>query len=427
MNAPATPAEAKRRNRKALARAQADPAATVEALRALWRPGDPTHETTGPVVEDTPGGRTTRTRSTPTPAFTLAWWMDALAERPPATVVEALHERDAGEDGLTLLAWGVERVSRTVKRARGNAGRYPAVLAQARDGFGRARDVLPPLSGRVNGDTVQYTLIPDLGEYDEYGGEFLVSALPVALYETPGRGAPLAMRIALECILDVHPRDRDGRTVTLEGPWGKVIDAIYPGRKYKRTASFPGLQRALAELRADPRWIIPVANGKGGWEGWHVVAPVRWPLTGHKTEVARFAVTLPASGKRGGVVDRQLVRVAGTVSTPALALATGFPVLWDNPDELRANVEGKGWEQLDRIDAYPLLSLRAVVSLMYPDGPPKRKRWPALLDEAGKLLDWLAERGAVTWRRDRGGRRIMPGPDWPGWTTDQRRLIEPPR
>lgn len=422
MKVPATEAEARAWNREAREVADRNPVALTARLAALpWLAEQLAPLRVG--VADALDVVARRGIHAGRPDIDEGWQLHVAR-----WAVEELAKRPGG-DGLSLLAAAMVRLlPRKVRRARGNAGRYPAVLAQARDGFGRARDVLPPLSGRVIGDTVQYSLIPDLGEYDEYGGEFLVSALPVALYETPGRGAPLAMRIALESILDVRTRDRDGRTVTLEGPWGKVVDAIYPGRYYHRGKLFPGLQRALEELKRDPRWTdIPVANGKGGWEAWHVVDPVRRPLTGHKSEVVRFAVSLPASGKRGGIADRQLVREAGAKSLPALALATGFPILWDNPDELRAHVGGKGWEQLDRIDAYPLLSLRAVVGLMYPDGPPKRKRWPVLLDEARKLLDWLAAREAVTWQRDWGGRRIMPGAKWPGWTADQRKLIAPPK
>ena len=51
MKPPATPDEATKRNREALDRAKADPAATVEALRMLWNAGDATHETTETVTE----------------------------------------------------------------------------------------------------------------------------------------------------------------------------------------------------------------------------------------------------------------------------------------------------------------------------------------------------------------------------------------
>ena len=101
-------------------------------------------------------------------------------------------------------------------------------------------------------------------------------------------------------------------------------------------------------------------------------------------------------------------------------------MLWDRPGDTRQKVRGE-WEQVANPGAYPLLSLRGVVSLMYPGGPPKRKRWPGLEAEARGLLDWLATRGYATWTRESGGRRIMPGPDWPGWRPEQRPLIEPPK
>ena len=44
----------------------------------------------------------------------------------------------------------------------------------------------------------------------------------------------------------------------------------------------------------------------------------------------------------------------------------------------------------------------------------------------------LKESGHVEERRggasgEPGGRRIMPGPDWPGWRPEQRPLIGPPK
>ena len=125
-----------------------------------------------------------------------------------------------------------------------------------------------------------------------------------------------------------------------------------------------------------------------------------------------FAVTFDAGGRRGAVTDRRLIREAGAKSTAALGLVSGLPLVWDRPGDLRAK-EADKWMQNADPRAYPLIAIRGVVSLMYPGGPPKRKRWPQLEDEARALLDWLAARVYATWTSEPGGRRIMPGPDWP--------------
>ena len=122
-----------------------------------------------------------------------------------------------------------------------------------------------------------------------------------------------------------------------------------------------------------------------------------------------------------------MIAEAGALSTPALALTSALPVVWDRPGDTRREAGARDWEYAENPGAYPLVALRAVVSLMYPNGPPKRKRWPQLKAEARALLDWLAERGYATWTREPGGRRIMPGPNWPGWKPHQRPLIGPPK
>ena len=59
------------------------------------------------------------------------------------------------------------------------------------------------------------------------------------------------------------------------------------------------------------------------------------------------------------------------------------------PWDTRREVGPREWEQVENPAACPLLTLRSVVSLMYPGGPPKRKRWRELAEEA-------AEKGAAS-------------------------------
>ena len=360
--------------------------------------------------------------------------IQATAAQEIVEVLASLPEAPDSTTGLSLLASATNRLPQEVGRDRRRALRIPAVLTQAASGYGRESDVLPRLAGRIVGSSVQYSLLPQLGpEYDEYGGEFLASALPVELYQTPGRGAPLDIRLGLNAILDVSPEQRRGVPVSLKTTsWGFVVKRIYPKTKhYRATNLWPGLARAIQKLKTDPRWDLPVSNGKGGWELVRVVTVPRHPMTGHKSERVSFVVTLPQASKRGGVTARDILNESGAKSSAALALASGLPIIWDRPGSLR--VPGADGRYLQNADpsAYPPLTLRGVVSLMYPGGPPKRKRWRQLLDEARRLLDWLADRGYARWDRTSGGkRRIMPGANWPGWTIAQRaeiRALGPPR
>lgn len=359
----------------------------------------------------------------PLSAEAAAGMLDALA---------ALPEAPDSTSGKTLLEVALKRPPPPpkVRRHRSADVRYPTVLTQGRSGFGREAHHLPPLIGRRSGGAVQYSLLPGLGpDYDEYGGEFLASVLPVELYTTRGKGAPLDIRMGLEAIFDALGRGRAGGRVPAV-PWRHLLERIYPGAKvsgYARRA-WPGLNRALDLLEKGNRWSLPIANGKGGWERWRVVVPAPRPLTGHPSERIGWTVTVPdtINPALGSIHNRHIIQAAGAVSTQRLALTSGLPVLWDRPGDLRREVRGE-WQQVDNPAAYPLLSLRSVVSLMYPGGVPGRKRWRELEDEARNLLDWLATVGYATWTTEPGGRRIMPGADWPGWTAEQRKLIEAPR
>ena len=349
------------------------------------------------------------------------------------------------------LAWKADPRNKRIARHRAADVRFPSALTQARDGFGTG-DTLPPLAGTRAPGGSQYSLLPGLGpDYDEYSGEFLASVLPIELYTTRGKGAPLDIRIALEAIFDGIGRGRHGGRVPAV-PWGHLLGRIYPGRKvagYAKSA-WPGLQNALDQLELGDQWRLPFANGKGGWEGWRVVVPNPRPLTGKPRERVGFTVTIPdtANPRHGSIHDRRMIAKAGALSTPALGLTSGLPVVWDRPGDTRREVGARDWEYVENPGAYSLMTLRGVVSLMYPGGPNAsgkwgNKRWSEVKAQARALLEWLAGYRPVPGKPkapkqpvgpqyirvvpEPGGFRIAPGRDWPGFRAHQRKLIEAPK
>ena len=226
-------------------------------------------------------------------------------------------------------------------------------------------------------------MLPGLGpDFDEYGGEFLASVLPCELYTTRGKGAPLDIRIALEAIFDGIGRGRYGGLIPAV-PWGHLLGRIYPGRKVAQVAGtvWPGLRHALDQLEKGPQWSLPIANGRGGWEGWRVVTPNPRPLDRPPLR----------TGRLHRHTSRYREPEARKPARPARDRGSGGAVHPGACAHKRA--------------------ARRVGPARRPAGEGGR----GLKDEARALLDWLAERGYATWTSE------------PGWRPEQRPLIGPPK
>jgi len=298
---------------------------------------------------------------------------------------------------------------------------FPAVLSMAKS---RGRRETLPLLGLLP-ESAGPSQIPMFGpEFDRFGGEFQASVLPVAMYRTAGKGAPLAVRLLLRAVLDTPQGERDGRPVFLpRTPWRDVVAELMPGG-YRPAMQWPGLQRGLEALQADPRFLVPIPTGKGGYVGRRVVLATEQPLTGHRSEWVRFMVHLPPGADRGPIAWRTAWFLAAAHSTARFALATGLSVLWDRPGTLRVKPNPRApFVQATDFRRYDALTRRELASLAFPNGWPKRygrngrKRAER---EAVEHLHALAKTGYCRIRRERGGWRVMPAADWPGWTQNQR-------
>ncbi len=199
---------------------------------------------------------------------------------------------------------------------------------------------------------------------------------------------------------------------------------VYPDGGYQPSRYWPAMRQGLESLNADPRFLVPVSTGEGGYVGRRVVLATEQPLTGHRSEWVRILVDLPDRAERGPIADRRTWFLAAAHSTARFALATGLAVVWDRPGTARVRPTRRApFVQSRDFRRYQLLSARELASLTWPNGWPRRygtagrKRAEA---EAIEHLRALAKLGYCRIRRERGGWRTMPGPDWPGWTDGQR-------
>ena len=332
--------------------------------------------------------------------------------------LDGLRGPERGGYRWSLLAVLVAAVPRPVAIERRIDPVWPALLAMAGPGRGR-RETLPllALQRRRSGDQ-----LPMFGPVDHFGGEFQASALPVAMYQTAGPGAPLALRLLLRAILDTPQADRDGPR-EFRQPWRDVVAELFP-RRYQPARQWAGLHRAIAELNSADRFLVPVQNPEGGIVGRRVVMVTEQPLSGHKSETVAFRVNLPAGGDRGPVVWRSRWFHHASHSAPRFALASGLSVIWDRPGTLRVR-PARGAPFIQTADAarYPILSGRELASLAFPAGWPRRfgKLGRRRAErEAVEHLRALVDSGYCRATRERGGWRVVPGAGWPGWTDAQR-------
>ena len=381
MKPPATPDEATKRNREALDRAKADPAATVEALRMLWNAGDATHETTETVTEA--GGVTTKKgRATPTPAYRIAWFIDAFGDSmDPAKVVAFLQERDAGTNWLTLLAWGVERTPPVVPAETRPDPILPVVQSvteapereAGRMAFGGILDVGDTPSGQLplfpapDGPRVALLELTD------------AHGVPTM---AQGRGAPLELAVYVgACILTPYDfRARRARLVTsvrelaafLFGP-GKWR----PGRKGDRPGDWQRVRDAA--LHASGLWL-PVPHPDGAPDLWRAVAVRKIPPADyHPSHLDReviFDVELPPGSSDGPPIDRAELSRLRRVSGPRFrAYLAAQSVAW-RPGRTRVPHPGNRRFRVWTGDAskYPVLTAADRDRLAFGEGWEDRQR-----------------------------------------------------
>ena len=229
-------------------------------------------------------------------------------------------------------------------------------------------------------------------------------ALPLALYDlgagppiSPGRGAPLALRMFVESVLSVPMDERErGQPVAMSVSLREFLKWLYPTRTPSPAEYWPRLMAAVEALDSwDAR--VPLYDPQTKRSELRRVVSVggipRGP--GALDESVRIIVDLPPGSGNGPQVSDNL-RLWGVKSAPAYRLLINLAYQWHNPGVTKIPI-GKGkarhWVQVDDPGHYPVITDSDLVSLAFPNSSTKSERrkpgeaWGYVrqLEKAGEL------------------------------------------
>ena len=234
-------------------------------------------------------------------------------------------------------------------------------------------------------------------------------ALPLALYDlgagptiSPGRGAPLALRMFVESVLSVPMQERErGQPVAMSVSLREFLKWLYPTRTPSPAEYWPRLMAAVEALDSwDAR--VPLYDPQTKRNELRRVVSVggipRGP--GALDESVRIIVDLPPGSGNGPQVSDNL-RQWGVKSAPAYRLLINLAYQWHKPGVTKIPV-GKGkarhWVQVNDPDRYPYINDDDLVALAFPSSAVQNRR--VLLQRT---------RSVVTQLREAGELRIMSG------------------
>lgn len=337
-------------------------------------------------------------------------------EEPYSWIIEALDKAAVGNDGLTALA---EVVPIDPDTCRPDP-LFAASLVMVNPDHRQASLFSPPMWGkaRKNG---QIDLFPGFGPGQADGPH--VPALPLALYDlgvgvhqlSPGSGAPLALRIFVEMCLSVplKERNRSGPVLFKPQRFSDFLTALYPNPSFYRASRHYGPIREALESLTTPEARIPWVDSTGDGAARFVVVPLDVPRDGGKKDWIQFQVHLPPGSDHGAIMDRPALRVAGVKSVTMYRMALSLALWWHDPGRLRIPLsKGKcqTWRQVRSPERYPEVPDIELIAMAYPRENDSSSRMRLL--RAREALDGLVKIGYATVNP---GRRISPGPKWPGW------------
>ncbi len=202
-------------------------------------------------------------------------------------------------------------------------------------------------------------------------------ALPLALYDlgagptiSPGRGAPLALRMFVESVLSVPMQERErGQPVAMSVSLREFLKWLYPTRTPSPAEYWPRLMAAVEALDSwDAR--VPLYDPQTKRSELRRVVSVggipRGP--GALDESVRIIVDLPPGSGNGPQVSDNL-RLWGVKSAPAYRLLINLAYQWHNPGVTKIPI-GKGkarrWVQVDDPERYPVIKDDDLVFLTFP-------------------------------------------------------------
>ena len=309
---------------------------------------------------------------------------------------------DAGEDvrwPLAPLVGAWQQRPRPVEPNRRVTDRViPARLAMA-DTSNNPRLLFSPAAHTEYGPDGKQLVMPGFSHVDTPS-----PALPLALYDlgagpalSPGRGAPLALRMFVESVLSVPMQERErGQPVAMSVSLREFLKWLYPTRTPSPAEYWPRLMGAVEALDSwDAR--VPLYDPQTKRSELRRVVSVggipRGP--GALDESVRIIVDLPPGSGNGPQVSDKL-RLWGVKSAPAYRLLINLAYQWHNPGVTKIPV-GKGktrrWVQVDDPARYPTITDADLVSLTFPTMSSKSERrkpgeaWAYVrqLERAGEL------------------------------------------
>jgi len=269
-------------------------------------------------------------------------------------------------------AW--QNPPRPVEPSRRTTSRViPARLAMADATSPRnGRLLFSPAAHASYGPDGQQLVMPGFAKPDSPS-----PALPLALYDlgagpaiSPGKGAPLALRMFVESVLSVPMDERErGLPVAMSISLRNFLKWLYPTRTPSPAEYWPRLMAAVDALDSwDAR--IPLYDPQTKRNELRRVVSVggipRGP--GALDESVRVIVDLPPGSGNGPQVSDNL-RLWGVKSAPAYRLLINLAYQWHNPGVTKIPVgKGKGrhWVQVDDPDRYPAINDAELVALTFP-------------------------------------------------------------
>ena len=286
----------------------------------------------------------------------------------------------------------VEPSKRTTARV------IPARLAMANtSGLRNAQLLFSPAAHADYGPDGKQLVMPGFAKPDTPS-----PALPLALYDlgagpaiSPGKGAPLALRMFVESVLSVPMDERErGLPVAMSVSLRDFLKWLYPTRTPSPAEYWPRLMSAVEALDSwDAR--VPLYDPQTKRSELRRVVSVggipRGP--GALDESVRIIVDLPPGSGHGPQVSDNL-RMWGVKSAPAYRLLINLAYQWHNPGVTKVPVgKGKGrhWVQVDDPDRYPVINDAELVGLTFPTTRRHRGRRSAEALAVAKHLEKAGE------------------------------------
>ena len=309
---------------------------------------------------------------------------------------------DAGEDvrwPLAPLVNAWQQRPRPVEPNRRTTDRViPARLAMANTSS-NPRLLFSPAAHTEYGPDGKQLVMPGFASADTPS-----PALPLALYDlgagptiSPGRGAPLALRMFVESVLSVPMQERErGQPVAMSVSLREFLKWLYPSRTPSPAEYWPRLMAAVEALDSwDAR--VPLYDPQTKRSELRRVVSVggipRGP--GALDESVRIIVDLPPGSGNGPQVSDKL-RLWGVKSAPAYRLLINLAYQWHNPGVTKIPI-GRGkarhWVQVDDPERYPVIADDDLVFLTFPTMSSRSERrkpgeaWGYVrqLEKAGEL------------------------------------------